>query len=43
MALICILYFCAVPFDIHAMITHIAGTSNAIVDALSCVYIDGVP
>lgn len=35
MALIRMLYFCAAQFNIHVLITHIAGTSNAIADALS--------
>ena len=35
MALVRMLYFCATQFDIHVMITHIAGTNNQIADALS--------
>ena len=35
MALVRMLYFCAACFDIHVMSTHIAGTNNAIADALS--------
>ena len=35
MALVRTLYFCAARFDIHVMTTHIAGTTNAIADALS--------
>ena len=35
MALVRMLYFCTALFDIHVMITHIAGTNNQIADALS--------
>ena len=28
--------FCAARFDIHLMVTHIAGTINVFADALSC-------
>ena len=35
MAFACTLYFCAARFDIHVMVTHIAGTTNAIADAIS--------
>ena len=35
MALVRMLYFCAARFDIHVMTAHIAGTANAITDALS--------
>ena len=35
MALVRVLYFCAARFDIHVMVTHIAGTTNVIADALS--------
>ena len=35
MALVRMLYFCAARFDIHVMTAHIAGTANAIADALS--------
>ena len=33
---VCMLYFCAARFDIHVMVTHIAGTTNVIADAISC-------
>ena len=29
------LYFCATCFDIHVMVTHIAGTTNVIADVMS--------
>ena len=29
------LYFCAARFNIHVMLTHIAGTTNVIADAIS--------
>ena len=35
MALVCMLYFCAAQFNIHVLITQIAGTSNDIADSLS--------
>ena len=35
MALVCMLYFCAAQFNIHVLITHIAGTRNDIADSLS--------
>ena len=35
MALVRMLYFCATRFNIHVLITHIAGADNAIADALS--------
>ena len=34
MALVCT-YFCAARFNVHVMILHVAGTCNAIADALS--------
>ena len=34
MALVRTLYFCAACFDIHVMVTHIAGTTNVIADAI---------
>ena len=40
MALVRMLYFCAAHLNIHVMITHIAGTSNAIADALSRLQMD---
>ena len=35
MALVRMLYFCAAKYNIHVIITHIAGVNNAIADALS--------
>ena len=35
MALVRMLHFCAVQFDIHVMVIHIAGTIDAIADAIS--------
>ena len=35
MALIRLLYFCAARFNMHVMITHIAGVDNVIADAIS--------
>ena len=35
MALIRMLYFCAVQYNIHVLVTHIAGTDNSFADALS--------
>ena len=35
MALVHMLYFCAAKYNIHVIITHIAGVNNAIADALS--------
>ena len=35
MALVNMLYFCTAHFDIHVMVTHIAGTTNVIADAIS--------
>jgi len=36
MALVRMLYFCAARYNIHVLITHIAGTNNVTADALSC-------
>ena len=35
MSLVRMLYFCAAKYNIHVLITHIAGTDNCIADALS--------
>ena len=35
MALVRILYFCVAQYNIHVLVTHLAGTDNFIVDALS--------
>ena len=35
MALVRLLYFCAARYNIHIMITHIAGINNNIADAIS--------
>ena len=35
MALVRMLYFCAAQHNIHVLVTHVAGTDNSIVDALS--------
>ena len=35
MTLIRLLYFCAARFNMHVMITHIAGVDNVIADAIS--------
>ena len=35
MDLVRMLYFCAARFDMHVMVTHIAGTTNVIIDAIS--------
>ena len=39
MALVRMLYFSAARFDIHVMVTHIAGSTNVIADAISCLQI----
>ena len=36
MALVRMLYFCAAKYNIHVVITHIAGVNNTIADVLSC-------
>lgn len=35
MALVHILYLCAAQYNIHILVTHLAGTDNSIADALS--------
>ena len=40
MALVRMLYFCAARFDIHVMVTDIAGTTNVIADAISRLQIE---
>ena len=39
MALVCMLYFCAAQYNTHVLVTHLAGTDNSIVDALSCLQV----
>ena len=40
MTLVCMLHFCAACYNMHAMITHIAGTDNCIADAISHFQMD---